>query len=509
MEKQNSKLYTKDSIESLNPLEFTRLRPQVYAGDCTYSTQLLVEVISNSVDEVRNGFGNKIDIILSKNDKNQNVITVRDYGQGFIPNSFREDGKTILEAAFSVLNTSGKFREDGTYGGTSLGSFGIGAKITNFLSHQLIVSTCRDGKVEKITFEEGIFKTREKIDKQWYSDTSKSGTTVSWIPSEEFFTHTEVEISKIKSLLRTIVCLCPGLTIFLNNNGETGEYYSKNGLNDLVDDAVKNKEIINNRFILNYINNKNKIDMVMTYTNNYSPSIVAYVNAGLTEAGPHITQIKTIITREFNKFFREKGWLKEKEDNLTGDDINEGMYLVFNIVAPNVGYDAQVKSRITKIDMTPFTTEIAEALQTWFRYNEKEIKSIVDKALLARKAREAAKKAKEAVRQPKEKGLKAKMSISDKFIDCSSKNPAERKLFILEGVSAGSAAVEARNPKTDCIYLLKGKIIAPIKTEVSKILANQEMSDLIQIIGGGFGENFNLSKMNFDKIVIFSDSDAE
>lgn len=151
-----SKLYTEDSIESLSPLEFTRLRPGVYAGDTTYATQLLVEIISNSVDEFRLGHGNLIKVVLKGN-----VVMVQDYGQGFIPNSFREDGKTILEAAFSVLNTSGKYREDGTYEGTSLGSFGIGSKITTFLSHTLVVTTWRDGLSECITFKEGVFEKRE------------------------------------------------------------------------------------------------------------------------------------------------------------------------------------------------------------------------------------------------------------------------------------------------------------------------------------------------------------
>ena len=152
----DKKLYTKDSIESLSPLEFTRLRPGVYAGDTTYSTQLLVEIVSNAVDEFRLGNGNQIDVTIDKD-----VVSVRDYGQGFIPNSFREDGKTILEAAFSVLNTSGKYREDGTYEGTSLGSFGIGSKITTFLSHWLTVETTRDNLIEKISFKEGVFENRK------------------------------------------------------------------------------------------------------------------------------------------------------------------------------------------------------------------------------------------------------------------------------------------------------------------------------------------------------------
>ena len=415
-------LYDENSIESLDPLQFTRLRPQVYAGDCTYSTQLLVEIISNAVDEYRLGHGDQIDVTIDKD-----IVAVRDYGQGFIPNSFRDDGKTIFEAAFSVLNTSGKYREDGTYEGTSLGSFGIGSKITTFLSHKLEAETWRDGVTESIFFIEGIFHNRSTGESK-----QPSGTYVRWQPSEEFFTHTEVEINKIKDLFKTIVCLCPGLTINLDDNGNKIVFNSKQGINDLVNDAVKDTELINNRFSMNFTEGKNKLDMVLTYASNYSSAIVPYVNTGLTESGSHITQIKTVITREFNKFFKEKKWLKDKDTNLTGDDIQEGMYVVFNITAPNVGYDAQVKSRITKIDMTPFTSALSTNLDIWLNNNEKEIKSIFEKATAAQKAREAAKKARDKAREQDKKKQKA-LKFDSKLADCNSKNREECEIYITEG----------------------------------------------------------------------------
>ena len=253
----DKKLYTEDSIESLSPLEFTRLRPGVYCGDTAYSTQLLVEIVSNAVDEFRLGHGNQIDVKIDGD-----TVMVRDFGQGFIVNSVREDGKTILEAAFSVLNTSGKYREDGTYEGTSLGSFGIGSKITTFLSHWLEVTTWRDGKSEHIRFEEGIFADRTVLNK----DQKESGTRVVWKPSEEFFTDTKVEIKKIKDLFKVITCLCPGLTINLDDNGTQTVFFSKNGLNDLTDEAVKDSELIDKRFVMNFAEGKNKMDMILTYT---------------------------------------------------------------------------------------------------------------------------------------------------------------------------------------------------------------------------------------------------
>lgn len=501
------KLYDEKSIESLSPLEFTRLRPGVYVGSTEYSTQLLIEIVSNAVDEFKAGHGNKIIVTI----KNDNTIIVEDNGQGFIPNAKRDDGKTVLEASFSVLNTSGKYSDDGVYEGTALGLNGIGSKLTTYLSHWLEVITHRDGKYEHIWFEEGVFDKRDTG--AWDNKNSPSGTLVQWQPNEEFFTHPEVDMSVITNLFKVIACLCPGLTIELNREGQPQVIFaSKNGLMDLVDEAVKGKEILKNRLNFNFSDGKNKLDLVLTYTNAYSATIVPYVNTGLTDSGPHITQIKTILTREMNKFFREKGWLKDKDENLTGEDCQEGMYIAFNVTAPGVAYDAQTKSRVVKLDMKPFTAAIAEELQYWFAANEKDIKGIADKALNARKAREAARKARDAargVKAKKETGLKAKMQISNKFIDCTNKNPKNRNLLLVEGLSAGASAVEARNPKTDCIYMLRGKIVSPLKTAVDKILANQEMSDIVRVIGAGFDSSFDVNKMNFDKIVITSDADSD
>lgn len=501
------KLYDEKSIESLSPLEFTRLRPGVYVGSTEYSTQLLIEIVSNAVDEFKAGHGNKIIVTI----KNDNTIIVEDNGQGFIPNAKRDDGKTVLEASFSVLNTSGKYSDDGVYEGTALGLNGIGSKLTTYLSHWLEVITHRDGKYEHIWFKEGVFDKRDTGAQD--NKNSPSGTLVQWQPNEEFFTHPEVDMSVITNLFKVIACLCPGLTIELNREGQPQIIFaSKNGLMDLVDEAVKGKEILKNRLNFNFSDGKNKLDLVLTYTNAYSATIVPYVNTGLTDSGPHITQIKTILTREMNKFFREKGWLKDKDENLTGEDCQEGMYIAFNVTAPGVAYDAQTKSRVVKLDMKPFTAAIAEELQYWFAANEKDIKGIADKALNARKAREAARKARDAargVKAKKETGLKAKMQISNKFIDCTNKNPKNRNLLLVEGLSAGASAVEARNPKTDCIYMLRGKIVSPLKTAVDKILANQEMSDIVRVIGAGFDSSFDVNKMNFDKIVITSDADSD
>ena len=497
-----NKLYTKDSIQSLDPLQFTRLRPGVYVGSTEYSTQLLIEIVSNAIDEYKAGHGSKIKINILEN----NTVIVEDNGQGFIPNSKREDGKTILEAAFSVLNTSGKYSEDGVYEGTALGLNGIGSKLVTYLSHWTEVISWRDGKYEHIWFKEGVFDKRETG--VWNNKETPSGTLVQWQPSEEFFNNPEVDLNVVKKLFKVLVSLCPGLTIELNNE----VFYSKNGLNDLVNEAVKEDEIIKNRLNISHESGKNKIDLVLTYTNNFSTSIVPYVNTGLTESGPHITQIKTIITREMNKFFRDKKWLKEKEENLTGDDTLEGIYIVFNLTAPGVSYDAQTKSRIVKLDMKPFTSVITEEIQTWLAVNEKDIKLIADKAINARKAREAAKKARDSVRNAETKKQKA-LKFDSKLADCYGKDRTKCEIYITEGDSASGNLKSARNNEFQAVMPIKGKILNTQKATLDKIQKNAEIMTMIEAFGLTIDTKtmkvtYRPEDLRYDKIIIMSDADV-
>ena len=501
----NNKLYTEDSIQSLDPREFTRLRPGVYCGSTEYSTQLLIEIVSNAIDEFKAGHGNLIEVNIHTND---NTYAVRDYAQGFLVNSMREDGKTILQASFDTLNTSGKFSDDGVYEGTALGLNGIGSKLTNFLSHWLRVKTIRDSQWEEIFFKEGIFSNRS------IGAGGISGTLVEWQPSEEFFTHPEVDINKVKEMFHILSCLCVGLTIKLTIDDKEEVFTSKHGLNDLVDDAVGDSEIIGSRMNMNFDAGKNKLDMVVTYTSKYSLNMISYVNTGDTDAGPHITQIKTILTREFNKFFKEKKWLKEKDENLSGDDIQEGMFIAFNLTAPGVSYDAQTKSRIVKIDMSPFTTPIINALHDWFNKNEKDIKIIFEKAAAARKARDAAKKARDAARKVGKNKKQKLLNLPTKLVDCWGKNRLDCELMIAEGDSAASGLIECRNSEINAIFPIRGKIIAAYKNSSEKIFANQEVINLIKAIGLDLDTKTNkliydIKKLRYGKILLCADADPD
>ena len=467
----------------------------------------MIEIVSNAIDEHKSGHGNQIKVTIGK-DK---VCSVRDYGQGFLINSKREDGKTILQAAFDTLNTSGKFSEDGVYEGTALGLNGIGSKLTNFLSHWLIVRTCRDGKFEEIKFVEGVFESR-KTGKMEANDTV--GTYVEWLPSEEFFTSNEVEMSKIKELFKVLVCLCPGLTIDLQTDEDTFSFYSEHGLNDLVDEKVSDTELINNRMDMHFEEGKNKMDMVITYTSRYSLNMVSYVNTGETDAGPHITQIKTILTREFNKYFKEKKWLKTGDTNFSGDDLQEGLFVAFNITAPNISYDAQTKSRIVKIDMTPFTQSIVENLQYWFNNNEKDIKLIFDKAAGARKAREAAKKARDAAREGKKEKKNKLLNLPTKLVDANSKKRQECELYICEGDSAAGGLIEVRDSETVAIFPIRGKMINLYKNSTEKILANAEVNNLKKALGLDVDIKtgkliYDIEKLRYGKILTACDADPD
>lgn len=416
-------LYTADSIESLDPREHVRLRPGMYAGDLSNPNQLLLEIFSNALDEHNIGHGNVIDVSVSDDGK----VTVVDNGQGFPINEVRaEDGKTVLEASYSVMNTSGKFSDDGVYGGNSLGLNGIGGKLTNFLSKEFIVQSCNKGKMETIFFKDGLFEKRELTT----VDKSAHGTTIEYMPDEQFFTSKMTNISFFKNFFHDISCLCPKLKIVFN--GE--EIQHSNGIKEMLPRKIGSQiEIIDNPLIIQYDNDTEKFDLALTFTTANHMTLIPYVNFGYTDVGPHITAIKSTITRVLNNWAREQGLLSEKDKNLDGNSLQEGLVLVSNIVSQNVSYNAQVKTTITKMDTGFISTELAKELELWLDNHPIDGENIIEKALIARKASEAAKKARAAVKnRQKAANNKVKILHPDKLKDAEYLGE-DSTLLVVEG----------------------------------------------------------------------------
>ena len=496
-------LYKEDSIESLSPREHVRLRPGMYAGDTSDATQLAIEILGNAIDEYNIGHGNKITIIV-----NSQIVSIEDEGQGFPINVMREDGETVLQASFDVINTSGKYRDDGVYEGTAIGLNGIGSKLTNFLSHNLFVSSWNaNGDYESIYFEEGIFKQRI-VGKENHS----SGTLVSFIPSEEFFDTPQVNQKKLFDFCEDITCLCPGLIIVFNGQ----EIKHENGIQDLLKKHLgKEIEIINNPLIIQEKKDKQAISLAMSYTTRGSSSIVPYVNCGITSAGPHITSIKSTITRILNKWAKEQNILKAKDKNLDGASLQEGMILVANITAEGVSYDAQVKSTITKIDTSFISSILGEQLEIWLDNNVEDGRNIIEKALVARKAAEAAKKARERVKAKVATPVKAKaIQLPTTLTDCWSKNRSQCELFVCEGKSAAAGLVAGRDSETQAIYGVRGKMLSVLKTAATNIYKNQEINNLVQALGLDVDEKtcklvYDEKKLRYGKIIAAADADFD
>ncbi len=490
-------LYKEDSIESLSPLEHVRLRPGMYCGDTSDATQLAIEILGNAIDEYNIGHGNIISIALIEDGS----IVIEDKGQGFPINVFREDGETVLQASFDVINTSGKYRNDGVYEGTAIGLNGIGAKLTNFLSHWLVVTSTKNGHSETVVFKEGIFEKRELYD----NSNIKNGTRVVFQPSEKFFTSPKVNETKLRNFCEDITCLCPGLTIMFN-----GDKIEHDGIQDLLTRSLGNGiSILNNNFIIQEQRDKQKLDLALTYCDKSSSIIVPYVNCGLTTAGPHITSIKSCITRTLNKWAKEQGILKEKDKNLEGAALQEGLVLVCNITAENVAYDAQVKSNITKIDTAFISSILSDQLEIWLDNNVTDGKNIIEKALIARKAAEAAKKARAAVKANKTKKSSSKVKIlhPDKLKDAEYLGE-DSTLLLVEGLSAGASMAVARDRQKYGILMLRGKLINAFSNSKEKLEKNEEIQLLLKALNITPGA-YDPSDLRYGRVAICTDSDSD
>ena len=495
--------YSDDSIQSLDPRSHVRLRPGMYVGSTANPNHLLMEIFANALDEHNIGHGNRIIVNINENGS----VQVEDYGQGFPINVVREeDGKTILEASFSVTNTSGKFTDDGVYGGSSLGLNGLGGKLTNFLSEWFeVVSSNNKGKYEHLWFKDGLFQKREVGNGFTYS-----GTAVTYKPDKQFFDTDKTDAKFFEEFFNDICCLCPNLTIVLNNK----QINHPKGIEEILPRKLGNNiEIINNPMTLFAERGKNKLDFALTFTGSSSSTIIPYVNYGVTDSGPHVTAIKSTITRIFNSWAKENGLLGAKDKNLDGNSIQEGMLLVCNIVTTNVAYDAQVKSRVSKMDTAWLTELLAEELELWLDNNPEDAKIIIDKALLARKAAEAAKKARAAVKNKAEKKDKA-FKLPTTLSDAWSKNRQKCELFICEGKSAASGLIEAKDSETQAVYGVRGKMLSVLKTTPDKIVKNQEINNILQALGLDYNPQngkckYDKNKLRYGKIIAAADADFD
>ena len=502
--------YKEDSIISLSPRDFTRLRPSTYLGSNEYSTQLVRECFANALDEHNIGNGNEIICTI---DTLSNTYSIQDFGQGFPINVIRkEDGKTILEAAFSVLNTSGKYDDskEGIYQGSSLGVNGIGSKLITFLSTKTDVITYNsEGNFEHIWFKDGFFEKREVGNDLFH----ESGTTVTWQPDPQFFQNKEANIPELKKLFEDISALCPSLTIkFIIDNKEQ-VFHTKAGIQDFIDKKVGNKEILNTRFACRKEQENLLFDICMTYTSDYSDNTTAYVNYGLTESGVHISTVRAGLTRQINRYAYDNNLLKKNQDAITQTELNEGLFLVFNVKATNVKYDSQTKTKVVDLDKTLINSVINNEFVDWLKANPKDAKIIIDKALVARKAKEAAQKAKENIRSAGAKNKKF-VSLPTKLVDAYSKNRSETEIFIVEGDSAANGLIAKRNGKTQAIFPVRGKVLSCRKATVDKIYANQEVNNIVKAIGldveKGTGKLiYDVKKLRYNKIILAADSDPD
>lgn len=504
-----SKKYNENSTQHIDAREFTRKRPSTYCGSTEYSTQLLKELFANAHDEHIIGHGTEIVITV---DTKKNEYTCEDFAQGFIPGVERPDGETMLSECFSVINTSGKYddSDDSIYGGSALGLNGIGMKLVCYLSSSSMITTS-DGKGQRETlwYKDGLFQKRE-ITKE---KTGIHGTKVTYIPDPQFFQNPEANLNDIRTLFKEESALSPTLTIKLIVDGKEEDFHSKNGINDLVDEKVKEDEIIKKRFNAHIVKGNDLIDICMTYTSGYSEDIVSYVNYGKVESGIHLTTLRANLTRALNKYANDNKLYKKDETNLTGAELNEGLIIVFNLKAKSVKYDSQTKVRVTDIDKALILEAINVNFVEWMNENPKDVKTIIEKALLARRARNAAKKAREVARATKGNKKSKLANLPSKLVDCSTENRLEAELHICEGDSAASGLVGARIAEYQAIFPIRGKMINSFKNKNEKVMANQEVNNLIKALGLELNDKgkliYDKSKLRYGKIIADTDGDPD
>lgn len=497
--------YKATSIKTLDAIEHMRKYVGMYLGskDAQGLLHCVKEITSNSIDEYLNGSGNTI-IIKTIGD---NGISIEDNARG-IPHGKHESGCSILQACFGVANTGGKFdNATGNSGyNTSGGEHGTGGKAVNAVSKKFIAKTRREGLEETVEFEKGKFKnySQKKIDK------NITGTYVEFYPDPEVMETTVFDIKAIKTMIKEFSFLCKGLTFYVNDE----KFYSKNGLSDYMDYLNSTKDFITKPIYFDRQDGQYQLEVAIGYNNSYSSTIKLYTNNIPQEKGTHLTGFKTAWTSSLNTFARENKLLKEKDANLVGSDYEEGMLLILNFKMIDPVFKGQNKEELSSSEGRTYCQKLtAEAFKDIAIDYQKDLKVIVEKALLARTAREKAKKAKEAVRNIKEKKQKA-LKFDSKLADCYSRDRKKCELYITEGDSASGNLKSARNNEFQAVLPVRGKILNTQKATLEQIQKNAEIMTMIQAFGLTIDTKtmkitYSPEDLRYGKIIIMSDADID
>ena len=506
MAKQTN-VYNEDSIQVLQGLEAVRKRPGMYIGTTGERGlhHLVWEIVDNSVDEALAGFCDDIEIIVHED----NSVSVRDDGRGMPTGVHPKTGVSTVETIFTVLHAGGKFGGGGYK--VSGGLHGVGASVVNALSEWLEVKVYRDGKIYHQRFEKGGHPVKP-LEIIGDCDPNRTGTTVTFKPDPQIFEETtEFNYETLKSRSRELAFLNKGLRIILSDlrTGAKDEFLYNGGLREYVELLNKNKKPIHNDIVHVEGEEDNiSIEVAMQYNDGYSSNIYSFTNNIHTvEGGTHEDGVRLALSRVINNYARANGILKEKDDSLTQDDVKEGITLVISCKHPNPQFEGQTKTKLGNVEVRKIASNIFGAgLEKFLLENPDQARAIIDKVMLASRARVAAKKARELTRR---KGDLEITNFYGKLTDCKSKDPSESEIFLVEGDSAGGSAKKGRDYMTQAILPLRGKILNVEKARLDRALSNEEIRTIVTAFGTGIGEEFDLSKLRYHKIIIMTDADVD
>jgi len=499
--------YTADSIKVLEGLDAVRKRPAMYIGDISaYGLHHMVyEVVDNSIDEAMGGYCNEINVNVYRDGS----VSVIDNGRG-IPIGFREDQKkTALEVVMTTLHAGGKF-DDRSYK-VSGGLHGVGVSVVNALSEWLEVEVFRGKKIFRQTYERGV--PTSKLEEVGHTD--RQGTRVNFKPDPEIFEVTEFDAPTLSKRLRELAFLNKGITILFSDerSGRDEQYHYEGGLQEFVEYLNKNKEPIHKDVIyiqkkLPESENRFACEICLQYNDSYTTNLYSYVNNIFTkEGGTHISGFRSALTRTVNRYAKQNGLIKENQKALSGDDLLEGLTAIIHVNLKDPQFEGQTKAKLGNREIAgQVETVVGDQLPSYMEENPASAKAIIQKALLAAQAREAARKQRELVRR---KGLLGSGGLPGKLADCSSRNADETELYLVEGDSAGGSAKAGRDRRFQAILPLKGKIINVEKARLDKVLGHNEIRTIITALGTGIGTEFNIEKLRYHRVIIMTDADVD